>query len=89
MITFHPLILKFLAHFDDAHLHAHLAETITRQWLRQHICNLLFSADMGNVQPPIIKTFPNEMKPHIYLLTPVMKNGILTESYSRLAIHLK
>jgi hypothetical protein len=29
------------------------------------------------------------MEPHIYVFASVMKNGILTEGYSRLAIHLQ
>ena len=57
--------------------------------LRQNVGDLLLSADVLNVHLPISNTLPNEMKSHIYVFTSVVENRILTESYSRLAVHLQ
>ena len=79
----------FLANIDDSQLHTKFAETITCQWLRRYVSELLLSADVFNVQLPVSNALPNEMKSHIYVFTSVVENGILTEGYSRLAIHLQ
>ena len=60
---------------------------ISREQLRQNVGDLLLSADVLNVHLPISNTVPNEMESHIFVFTSVMENGILSEGYSRLAIH--
>ena len=80
MLTFHPLSLMFLADLADAQLHTQLAETITRQRLRQDISQLLLSADVLNVHLPVANALSNEMIFHIYMLASIVKNRILTES---------
>ena len=89
LLTFHPLSLKFLADLDNTQLYTQFAETISRERLRQNVGDLLLSADVLNVHLPISNTLPNEMKSHIYVFTSVVENKILTEGYSRLAIHLQ
>jgi hypothetical protein len=89
MLTFHPLSLKFFTDLDDAQLYTQFAETISRERLRQNVGDLLLSADVLNVHLPISNTLPNEMESHIYVFASVMENMILTEGYSRLAIHLQ
>jgi hypothetical protein len=89
MLTFHPLSLKFFTDLDDAQLYTQFAETISRERLRQNVSDLLLSADVLNVHLPISNTLPNEMESHIYVFASVMENMILTEGYSRLAIHLQ
>jgi len=89
MLTFHPLILTFLADLDDAKLLTEFTEPVSCQRLRQNISNLLLSADVFNVQFPVSNTLPNEMKPHIYMFTTFVEDGILTEGNGRLAVHLE
>ena len=88
LLTFHPLSLKFLADLDNTQLYTQFAETISRERLRQNVGDLLLSADVLNVHLPISNTVKNEMESHIFVFTSVMENGILSEGYSRLAIHL-
>ena len=78
----------FSADIDDTKLHTKFTEPITRQRLCQDVSKLLLSADVLNVHLPISNTVPNEMESHIFVFTSVMENGILSEGYSRLAIHL-
>ena len=89
MLTLHPLSLKFLTDLDYSQLCTQLTEAISWQWLRQYVSNLLLSADVFNVQFPVSNTLPNEMKPHIYMFTTFMEDGILTEGNGRLAVHLE
>ena len=89
MLTLHPLSLKFLTDLDYSQLCTQLTEAISWQWLRQYVSNLLLSADVLNVQLLVSNTLSNEMKSYIYVFRTIMEHGILTECYSRLAIHLE
>jgi hypothetical protein len=74
---------------DGSKLLAQFTEPFTRQWLCQYISNLPLSADMLNVQFHVPDTLPNEMKSDINVFTSIVEDMILTEGYSRLAIHLQ
>jgi hypothetical protein len=89
MFTFHPLSLMFLADLDDSKFFAQLTETFTLQRLHQDISDLLLSADVLNVHPPISNALSNKVEPNINMFAPIMEDRVLTESYSRLAIHLE
>jgi hypothetical protein len=61
----------------------------TRQRLHQDISDLLLSADVLNVHPPISNALSNKVEPNINMLAPIMEDRVLTKGYSRLAIHLE
>jgi hypothetical protein len=64
-------------------------EPFTRHRLSQNISNLLLSADVLNVQLPVFDTLSNEMEPDSNMFTSIVEDMILTEGYSRLAIHFQ
>jgi hypothetical protein len=66
-----------------------LTEALTCQRLRQNVDDLLLSTNMFDVHLPISNTLSNEMKSHIYVFALIVEDMILTECYTRLAIHLE
>jgi hypothetical protein len=59
------------------------------EWLHEYVSNLLLSAYVLNVHPPVSNAFMNKMISHIYVLTSIVEDKILTECNSRLAVHLE
>jgi hypothetical protein len=74
---------------SDSQQNAQFTEPVTPKWLRQDVGQLLLSANMFDVQQSILKTVTNEMESDIYMLAPLMKERVLTESNCRLAVHLQ
>jgi hypothetical protein len=68
LLTFHPLILRFLADLDNSKFLAQHQELNLPQWFCQNVSDVFFSANMLNLQLPIPNTLPDEMKTHINIL---------------------
>ena len=71
----------FLGDLANSQLDSQFTELVSPKWFCQYISQLLFSADMINVHLPIADAITKEMKSNIYVLTPFMKDRILTECY--------
>ena len=70
----------FLADLDYTQLNTKFTKPVSRQRLCQDVSQLLLSADVLNVHPPVSNALSNKMKSNINVFASIVKNRILTES---------
>jgi hypothetical protein len=73
-----------LDHLDPG---AKLKELDPPKGLGEHICKLVLSVDVALLEAPFLQAISNEVVPHPDMLAPFMKNMILYQGQSGLAVH--
>ena len=66
---------------------AELKELNPPKRLGKQVRKLVLGVDVARLDAPFLQTASNEVVPHPDVLTPFMKNGVLCQGQSGLAVH--
>jgi hypothetical protein len=73
-----------LDHLDPG---AKLKEPDPPKGLGEHIRKLVLGVDVARLETPFLQAASDEVVPHPDVLTPLIKNGVLCQGQSGLAVH--
>jgi hypothetical protein len=72
---------------DHPDLGAKLKEHDPPKGLGEQICKLVIGVDVARLKVPFLQAASDEVIPHPDVLVPFMKNGVLRQGQSGLAVH--
>jgi hypothetical protein len=78
-----------MGNLDYPGLGAELQEPDPPKRLGEQVCNLILGVDVACRDTPFLQTTSDEVVPHPDVLAPFMKNGVLGQGQSGLAVHLE
>jgi hypothetical protein len=80
-------VRRFVGNLDQPGLGAELQEPDPPKKLGEQVCKLIIGVDVACLDPPFLQTASDEVVPHPDVLAPFMKNGVLGQGQSGLAVH--
>jgi hypothetical protein len=80
-------VRRLVGNLDHPGLGAELQELDPPKRFGEQLCKLVLSVDLACLDAPFLQTASDEVVPHPNVLAPFMKNGVLGQGQSRLAIH--
>jgi hypothetical protein len=80
-------VCRLVGELDHPDPGAKLKELDPPKGLGEQIRKLVLGVDVARLEVPFLQTASNEVVPHLDVLAPFMKNGVLCQGQSRLAVH--
>jgi hypothetical protein len=81
------LVCRLVENLDHLGLGAELQEPDPPKRLGEQLCKLVIGVDVASLDAPFLQTTSNEVVPHPDVLAPFMKNEVLGQGQSGLAVH--
>jgi hypothetical protein len=81
------LVCRLVGNLDHPGLRAEPQEPDLTKRLHKQVCKLILGVDVACLDAPFLQTASDEVVPHPDVLAPFMKNGVLDQGQSGLAIH--
>jgi hypothetical protein len=81
------LVRCLVGNLDHPGLGAELQEPDPPKRLSEQICKLVLGVDVACLDAPFLQTVSDEVVPHPDVFAPFMKNGVLGQGQSGLAVH--
>jgi hypothetical protein len=81
------LVRRFVGNLDHPDLGAELQEPDPLKRLREQVCKLVLGVDVACLDAPFLQTVSDKVVSHPDVLAPFMKNGVLGQGQSGLAVH--
>jgi hypothetical protein len=81
------LVCRLVGELDHPDPGAKLKELDPPKGLGEQIRKLVFSVDVARLEVPFLQAASNEVVPHLDVLSPFMKNVVLYQGQSGLAVH--
>jgi hypothetical protein len=80
-------VRRLVGELDHPDPEAKLKELDPPKGLGEQIRKLVLGVDVARLEAPFLQAASDEMVPHLDVLAPFMKNGVLCQGQSGLAVH--
>jgi hypothetical protein len=80
-------VRRLVGNLDHPGLGAELQEPDPPKRLGEQVCKLVLGVDVAWIDAPFLQTASDEVVPHPDVFAPFMKNGVLGQGQSGLAVH--
>jgi hypothetical protein len=81
------LVHRLVEELDHPDPEAKLKELDPLKGLGEQICKMVLGVDVARLEAPFLQTVSDEVVPHTYVLAPFIKNEVLCQGQSGLAVH--